>query len=129
LEGPTADQRVFGIYGPGKARDVLSQLLQGTSYNVIMIGDQGAGTPREIVLSSRNTAAATPAAKSPTPSTDEDDSDEDDQAQPQPMPPGRTGFGQRTPQEIQQEMELRQQQMQQMQQQRQPQGQPPNNPQ
>jgi len=53
VEGIGADERIFGEYGPGNARDVLSQLLHGSSYNVLMIGDQGAGTPRQIVLSAR----------------------------------------------------------------------------
>src|SRR5215469_16795084 len=50
VEGLGADERVFGQYGPGNTRDVISQLLHGSSYNVLMIGDQGAGTPRQIVL-------------------------------------------------------------------------------
>ncbi len=56
VEGLGADQRIFGAYGPGKARDVLSQLLDGTGYNVLMIGDQGDGTPRQIVLTARGAA-------------------------------------------------------------------------
>ena len=35
VEGLGADQRVYGEYGPGQARDVLSQLLQGSGYNVL----------------------------------------------------------------------------------------------
>lgn len=98
LEGPEADQRVFGVYGPGKARDVLSQLLQGTSYNVIMIGDQGAGTPREIVLSARSTTATAAAAKNPVPASDDtDDTEADDQSQADPPPYTRPGFGPQGP--------------------------------
>jgi len=109
VEGLNSDERVFGVYGPGKARDVLSQLLHGTSYNVLMIGDQGEGTPREIVLSTRNHAAGTASAanSAPAPANDDDaDSDVDDQAQqppPQPQPPIRPGFGpggQRNPQQM-----------------------------
>ncbi len=48
VEGLGPDERVFGAYGPGLARDVLSQLLQGAGYNVLMIGDQGKGAPRQI---------------------------------------------------------------------------------
>lgn len=126
VEGIEADQRIFGIYGPGKARDVLSQLLHGTSYNVLMIGEQGEGTPREIILSSRSRAAGgTAVAVNPAPKSDDDDADVDDQPQ-QPQqqmpPPMRPGFGPhgRTPLEVQQEMQRRQQQGQ---------PQPPNNPQ
>src|SRR5580704_17074408 len=45
VEGIGTDERVFGEFGPGTARVVVSQLLHGSSYNVLMIGDQGAGTP------------------------------------------------------------------------------------
>jgi hypothetical protein len=130
VEGLDADERIFGVYGPGKARDVLSQLLHGTSYNVLMIGDQGEGTPRDIVLSSRHAGATgTTVAANPTPASD-DDTDADDQPQQQPPPPNRAGFGpggQRTPQQLQ-ELQQRQQQMQRLQQgQQQPQQ--PANPQ
>jgi hypothetical protein len=130
VEGMETDERIFGVYGPGTARDVLSKLLLGTSYNVLMIGEQGEGTPRQIVLSSRNRSSGTaPVAANPAPNGD-DDADADDQPQqppPQPPPSIRPGFGPhgRTPQEVQQEMERRQQEMQQ----RQQQGLPPNNPQ
>jgi hypothetical protein len=101
LEGFDADQRVFGAYGPGPARDVLSQLLLGSGYNVVMIGDQGQGTPRRIVLSSRHAVAATTAAN-PAPASSDEDADPDEQPQqmPQNPPPLRPNFppGGRTPQ-------------------------------
>ena len=53
-----ADERIFGTYGPGPARDVLSQLLDGSGYNVLMVGDRGAGTPRRIVLTIRSGSTA-----------------------------------------------------------------------
>jgi hypothetical protein len=116
LEGFDADQRVFGAFGPGPARDVLSQLLLGSGYNVMMIGDQGQGTPRRIVLSARHAGGATPAATPAPASSDEDaDTEEPPQQPPQQYPqPIRPGFppGGRTPQQMQ-EMQ-RQQQMQQM---------------
>ena len=34
-------QRIYGSYGPAPARDVLRQLLDGSGYNVIMVGDRG----------------------------------------------------------------------------------------
>jgi len=105
VEGMDTDQRVFGTYGPGRARDVLAELLRGTSYNVLMIGDQGQGTPREIVLSARNASGKTTAAANPTQNND-DDADADDQPQqpqPPPQPPVRPPFGpggQRNPQSM-----------------------------
>jgi hypothetical protein len=122
VEGMNADERIFGVYGPGTARDVLGQLLLGTGYNVLMVGDQGQGTPREIVLSSRHGGGtAAPAAKF---SPDSDDDDDDDDANEQPSVPlnGRPG-GHRTPQQITQEMQQRQQELRE----HQMPGQPPSN--
>jgi len=125
VEGLDADQRVFGVYGPGKARDVLMQLLHGTSYNVLMIGDQGEGTPRDIVLSTRRAAGNTPGTPNPVPSQafDEDADVDDPPPQPQQQLPSRPSVfgpgGQRNPQQMQQ---MRPQPGQ-------PQPQPPNNPQ
>jgi hypothetical protein len=75
VAGMDADERVFGTYGPGPARDVLSRLLDGSAYNVLMIGDQGQGAPRRIVLSPSSTvAAAAPqtASAPPSPPSNED---------------------------------------------------------
>ena len=58
VDGMNGDQRVFGKYGPGPAREVIAQLLDGSGYNVLMIGDQGGGAPRQIVLSSRPSGPA-----------------------------------------------------------------------
>ena len=125
VEGFDADQRIFGVYGPGPARDVLSQLLQGSGYNVLLVGDQGQGTPREIVLSSRHPGSAPPPANAAPANAGDEDVDTEEQPQPQPgrpaMPPGGPV---RTPQQIQ---EMQQQILQRQQQGQQP-GQPPNNP-
>jgi len=121
VEGLGTDQRVYGMYGPGQARDVLSQLLQGSGYNVIMIGDQGQGTPAQILLSERNASAGQAAAnKTGNNNGGEDEpaeNDADEQQPYQPPMPMRPGMGPggppRTPQQIMQEMQQRQQQLQQ----------------
>ena len=118
VEGMAADERVFGAYGPGKARDVLSQLLQGSGYNVIMIGDQGQGAPRQIVLSARRAADAQPAAANNPASGNDDDADADEPPQPPQAAPApfRPGFSPRSPQQINmQEQQQREQQIQQQQ--------------
>lgn len=51
--GGYADQRIFGSYGPGQPREVLSQLLDGCGFNVIMLGRTPAGTPKTLSLSPR----------------------------------------------------------------------------
>ena len=142
VEGIGTDERVFGEFGPGSARDVLSQLLHGSSYNVLMIGDQGSGTPRQIVLSTRRTGnnqaqANRPAqAQQDVPDEDVPDQPEADDQPVQPpiingrppmqmVPQGPPGAP-RTPQQVLQELQQRQQQMQdQQQQQQQQQPQPP----
>jgi hypothetical protein len=125
VEGMDIDQRVFGTYGPGPARDVLSQLLDGSGYDVLMIGDRGQGTPRRIVLTARS-GSGTQRTVNPTPSApSEEDTDADQQAQepqteqPQPTPP-LGGFTPPVPvrprQQMIQEMQERQRQAQQQQQ-------------
>jgi hypothetical protein len=57
LEGLTQDQRVFGSYGPGPRSDVLLKLLDGSGYNVLMIGGGDDDAPLEIVLSARSPAS------------------------------------------------------------------------
>jgi hypothetical protein len=130
VDGLAADQRVFGAYGPGQARDVLSQLLQGSGYNVLMIGDQGQGAPKQIFLSVRQAGAAQSGAKNNASNSDEDDVEEPPAPQEQgPMRPGfPPGMTPRTPQQIEQEMEQRREQLQQQPAQPQ-QPQPPVNPQ
>lgn len=121
VDGMTGDQRVFGEYGPGEARDVLSQLLQGAGYNVIMVGDLGQGTPRQILLSVRRADNDTNEANGNQANNNDDDSadnDADDQQPVQPvMRPGFPGGFPRTPQQMLEErqrmMQERQQQIQQ----------------
>jgi hypothetical protein len=101
VEGLASDERVFGSYGPGQARDVLSQLLEGSGYNVLMIGDQGQGTPRQIVLSARSTTGPQTASRNNPTSADEDNEVEEQPQPQQPDPvPGRTNFPPRTPQQV-----------------------------
>jgi hypothetical protein len=123
VSGLDTDERVFGAYGPGPVHDVLFLLLQGSGYNILMTGDQGQGTPREILLTSHHAGGSAPAAAA---SDDDSDDDDDAEEQPEPPPSQRPGLGaqRRNPQQMQQEMERRQQQMRENQQQ----GQPPSNP-
>lgn len=53
MPGSGADQRIFGNYGPGDARKVLSEFLDGCGFNVIMLGKTPAGTPKTLSLSPR----------------------------------------------------------------------------
>jgi hypothetical protein len=79
LEGLTQDQRVFGSYGPGPGSDVLLKLLDGSGYNLLMIGGRDTGTLLKIVLSARSPASRQMAANNPNRSNSE-------QLEPEPQP-------------------------------------------
>lgn len=144
VEGLGSDQRVYGSYGPGQAREVISQLLQGSGYNVLLAGDLGSGAPRQILLSPRRQEGGSPAAaNSPQDDSNPDDEiPENNEVEEQPQPPpqepipmqpvpagGRPGFGPngpiRTPQQVMEEMQQQQQQQQEQPQQQDNTGNPP----
>ena len=149
VDGLSKDQRIFGNYGPASPREVLSALLDGLGYNVLMVGDQSNGAPRQLLLTQRTTRPAggnhsveQPIRQSNSSSSDDDDDTTPDTqdnvpipprpvpAQPevnQEQPPATSPQGQgqvKTPQQMLQELQqMRQQQQQQQIQQQQ------NNPQ
>lgn len=118
IDGLNKDQRVFGVYGPGDPREILSELLDGAGYNFLMVGQTEAGMPREIVLTARTNAPLSP--PEPSSRSDEDEGPmaapmEDMAPTPQPAPPpaGDQPPRPRSPQEMLQELQrLRQQQQQ-----------------
>lgn len=123
IEGASSDERVFGEYGPGTARDVLSQLLRGSDYDFLMLGDQGQGTPRQIILTARRNAAGNANHNNINPQQPQDQSDDDnaeppEQPEEQQPPPQQFQPQQPPQQQPQQEPMTPQQRMQQMQQQR-----------
>jgi hypothetical protein len=137
VDGLNKDQRVFGSYGPADPQEVISELLDGMGYNVVMLGRTEAGTPKQVTLTPR--VGGVPNGSGgirPQPMNQDDETDDD---QPQPIinnpvvePPQQVephpGGGVRTPQQMLQELQqMRQQQMQQLQQQQQnpPQSPPP----
>jgi hypothetical protein len=143
VDGLSRDQRIFGSYGPAAPREVLSALLDGLGYNVMMVGALDNGAPRALTLTTRTgggAATGNRAATMPRQSNnndDEDDSPPEQQDTPQPprpepnppeanqppeqqQPPANPGQpGQvKTPQQMLQELQqMRQQQLQQQQQQ------------
>ncbi len=116
VAGFGTDERIFGVYGPGAPREVLAQLLDGTKYNVIIVGSRAEGAPLRIVLSNPPTGPAP--AYTPSP----EDTDYQPPAQPNPYSQVRPGMvpGQppRTPQQVYEEMQQREEQMREMQLQR-----------
>jgi hypothetical protein len=130
LEGLTQDQRVFGTYGPGPGRDVLLKLLDGSGYNVLMIGGRAVDAPLEIVLSARLPASPQTAANNQNRSNSKSngarepfkpDPPPDYTAEAQPPQPIQNPFGigepSREPQELMQEILQRQQKIDQQQEQ------------
>jgi hypothetical protein len=102
LEGLTQDQpvqdrlifdrRIFGAYGPGPVRDVLSQLLDGSGYNVLMIG--GTDAPLEVVFSLSSRASPQAGANDGNRSNPQDeDAADPPEAETPPPPQMKTPFG------------------------------------
>ncbi|HUX44455.1 MAG TPA: hypothetical protein VMV57_06865 [Terracidiphilus sp.] len=54
IHGLDKGLHIFGVYGPGNARDVLIELLTGSDYNFIIVGGADGATPRALILSARN---------------------------------------------------------------------------
>jgi hypothetical protein len=129
IDGLSKDERIFGTYGPGNPHEILSALLDGTGYNVLMFGETTAKTPRQITLTPRGAAGVSGPSNPVHPiQQNQDDEEDDSQQQPQaqdsappanPNPPAAppTSNGVRSPQQMLQEL----QQMRQQQQQEQPQ--------
>jgi hypothetical protein len=118
VDGLSKDQRVFGSYGPANPREVLSALLEDSGYNVMMVGANPDGAPKQLFLTPRDTSAPVsgPQQGRPMMQNRDDDADEDvpaptepDTPPPgnavqtpnQPTPPGVV----RTPQQMLQELE------------------------
>lgn len=141
-EGRNSDQRIFGNYGPGPAREIISKLLDGSGYNVVMIGGSGDQPPQQIILSASAEGTPQPPSTAQQPGEQQDQQDQQDTPTEQnveqnygppqyPMPPRNPFGGQppRTPQEVQQQIQQRQQQLEQLRQQQQQRGYPQQQPQ
>ena len=108
VEGLGSDERVFGSFGPGAPRDVLADLLNGTAYNLVLLGDLSNGAPRELILTPTTRAGGAPAAAATELNPDEAVSNDQETADappdvppPTPPPPGAApGNGVRTPQQL-----------------------------
>jgi hypothetical protein len=108
VEGLGGDERVFGSFGPGAPRDVLADLLDGTAYNLVLVGGLNNGAPRELILSPATRAGG--AIQSPAPQVNPDEASNEPESpdvppppQPEVPPPGTTPPptpGVRTPQQL-----------------------------
>jgi hypothetical protein len=139
---PTASERVVTHLGPGPARDVVAELLNGSKFNYVLMGSPAnAGQLMRVVLVAKSggdnqapglppqgqsmqqnmapppsgdAAADTPDAE-PAPEENADDNTADQNAvtEPDPQQPAADQPGIKTPQQLLQEMQQRQLQMQQ----------------
>jgi hypothetical protein len=114
ITGLASDERVFGTFGPGSPRDVLDDLMNGTAYNLMLLGDQANGAPRELILTQATRTGGTTVAPVNAAAGDQanpaDDSAGDQEPQdaaqqpppdvppPPPTSPGSPGV--RTPQQL-----------------------------
>jgi len=94
IKGLDKGPRIFGVYGPGNSRDVLTDLLVGSGYNFIMVGSAHEGTPRELILTAQSVDAAAIAPVHPTavPSADRD-TPEQTESETNPSAPSTLGPG------------------------------------
>ncbi len=60
ITGLQSDQRIFGEYGPGTPRQVLTELLEGSGYDLLMVGGTDPGIPQRVVLTARTGGAMQP---------------------------------------------------------------------
>jgi len=127
---PTASERVVTRLGPGPAREVMAELLNGSRFNYILLGSpDNANVLVRVVLVAKTSDTPTPGPGQPaaapetakvadTPDADPADDAADDTPDPataeadQPATPADQQ-GVRTPQQMLQEMQQRQLQMQQ----------------
>jgi hypothetical protein len=111
ITGLASDERVFGTFGPGSPRDVLDDLMNGTAYNLMLLGDLANGAPRELILTQATrtggtTSAPVNAAAEQTNSADDSPGDQETQdvsqqaPPPDVPPPPPTSPGVRTPQQL-----------------------------
>lgn len=82
VDGLSRNTRVFGVYGPGAPRDVLSQLLTGAGYNFVMVGGAQENVPRELLLTAQNGNAMPPNPSRSPASQEPSQGDEDQNAEP-----------------------------------------------
>jgi hypothetical protein len=108
IEGLGGDERVFGNFGPGAPRDVLADLLAGTAYNQVLLGDLSNGAPRELILSPTTRGGAPAPSPAPQANANVDDGNNEPEAVEAPPPPPEPPAGStqqpppgvRTPQQL-----------------------------
>jgi len=60
IQGRVRDGRIFGSYGPGEPSSVLTELLSGQGYNILIVGGGPQGAPRQLLLTDRSAGPSLP---------------------------------------------------------------------
>lgn len=84
IDGSSEGKRVFGVYGPGTPREVLTDLLAGSGYNFMLLGGANGTVPTQLVLTAQGSAPPAKPGSSAAPAAS-DDADADYQ---EPLGPG-----------------------------------------
>jgi hypothetical protein len=85
IDGRSKGKRVFGVYGPGTPRDVLTDLLAGSGYNFMMLGGANGTVPSQLVLMAQGSAPPPKPNNAAAAASDDSDADTADQ---EPLGPG-----------------------------------------
>jgi hypothetical protein len=89
VPGGASGERVVANLGPGRPRDVLASLLNGSHFNYVILGTPGnAGGVQKVILTNRQSSAAAPTVQAnnipqqqaPPPPVDDENPPEEDQA-------------------------------------------------
>jgi len=64
ITGGVVDQRVYGKYGPGAPAEILTNLLDGTDCNMLLL-ETATAAPAELILTPRNGSVTPPNANAP----------------------------------------------------------------
>ena len=86
VDGLGKDERVFGTYGPGDPHEVLLSLLEGSGYNVMMVGQTASGAPRQLTLTQRATSPSAAAGSAQVQRNQEEEEPDADPDVPQSVP-------------------------------------------
>jgi hypothetical protein len=86
VDGLDKSGRVFGVYGPGAPRDVLTELLSGSGYNFVLLGGANGSVPSQLVLTAQSSAPQSANGRRAAPP--QDDADDSDATYQEPLGPG-----------------------------------------
>jgi hypothetical protein len=88
IDGLGKSTRVFGVYGPGNPRDVLTDLLSGSGYNFAMLGGGSGNAPAKLVLMEKTSGPPSSAHHASAPADDDSDDIDNDAGDGEPLGPG-----------------------------------------